>query len=237
MTTKQAKSETSRHEAAKSAVRSRAAAHGDGQSVAGEHAADTVKEGIVKSLSGLDTIEADITILVRKTVSDALGAGAAAGGDMINVVHYVVMGAIDASEQVGTGLTMSTKSVAKGIVMGVHDVGGDVITASFETMRSLIRHAATIGADVGTVTRNAIDGVIEATVETGGNVTQVGKKAIEGAIEEAASVSNMAVKAVRDVLIGVAGSVGQTLGAAMPQGAHEAHAMQPTHAEKKPSHH
>lgn len=92
-------------------------------------------------------------MLVRKTVSDTLRTGGSAAGELVNVVHHVVMGTIGAVEQAGTGLTMSIKSVAKGIVMGVHDVG----------------------ADIGVVARRAVDGVIEATVETGGNVGKAGK--------------------------------------------------------------
>lgn len=80
-----------------------------------EHAADAIRKGIVTSLSSLDTIESDIVDLVRKTVSDTLRTGAAAGTDSVHVVSHVVMAAIEAAEQVGTGLTLSIKSVAKEI--------------------------------------------------------------------------------------------------------------------------
>jgi hypothetical protein len=220
--------------------RGKTRATGNGHSVSVEHAAHAVKEGIVNSLSGLKTIEGNIADLVRKTVSDALRTEDAAVGELVDVVHHVVMGAIGATEQVGTGLTVSTKSVAKGIVMGVHDVGGDVVAASFETVRSVIRHAAKVQADLGIVAKRAVDGVIEATVETGGNVAAVGRSAIEGAIDEAGNVSNMAVKTVKDVLINIAGSLGQTIGAALP---HASAQPQDTvekrsqHVPKNPHHH
>lgn len=238
MTTKQTKSDSthSQHEGKKTA---HGKAGGD-YAVSAENAAIALKQGIVTSLSGINTIERDITALVRKTVSDTLGTGGAAADELVNVVQHVVKGAIEASEQVGTGLTLSARSVAKGIVLGVHDVNGDVVAASFEAMRSLIRIAATLGADVGTIARHAIDGMIEATTETGGNVAQLGKRAIEGAIEEAGKVSNMAVKTVTDVLIGIAGGMGHTIGAMLPRGAaHDQDTMksQSHSAEKKPQHH
>lgn len=175
-------------------------ARNDGHLVTIEDAAHSLKQGIVLSLSGLTEIETDIATLVRKTVSDALRTGGAGAGDLVNVVHHIVMGTIGAVEQVGAGLTMSVKSVAKGIIMGVHDVGGDLIEASSETLRSVIKHAAVLGSDVGTVAKRAMDGVIEATVDIGGDVAQVGESAIEGAIEEAGKVGKMAVRTVKDVL-------------------------------------
>lgn len=190
-----------------------------GTSASLEHAADAIRKGIVTSLSSLDTIESDIVDLVRKTVSDTLRTSAAAGTDSVHVVSHVVMAAIEAAEQVGTGLTMSIKSVAKGAIMGVHDVGGDAVAASFEIMRSVIRHGAAVGADIGGVTRRAVDGLVEATAETGGDVAGIGRKAVQGAIEEAGNISNLTVKTVKEVLIGLAGSVGETLQAATPQAA------------------
>jgi len=195
------------------------------------HDDHALKEGIAKTLSNLTTIEADIAFLARKAVSDTLRTGGMAGGELVNVVHLVVISAIGAAEQVGTGLTLSIKGVAKGIVIGVHDVGGDVVTASSETVRSIIKHAATIGADIGVVARRAVDGVIEAAVETGGNVAQIGKHAVEGAIEEAGKVSNMTVKTVKEVLIGIVGSLDETIGALPRTKAH------PHEAGKKPVHH
>lgn len=188
-------------------------------SVSIEHAADTVRQGIITSLSSLETIESEIVDLVRKTVSDTLRTSAAAGTDSVQLVTHVVMAAIEAAEHVGTGLTMSIKSVTKGAIMGVHDVGGDVITASSEIMRSVIRHGAMVGADMGSVTRRAVDGLIEATAETGGDIAGIGRKAVQGAIEEAGKVSHLAVKTVKEVLVGLAGSVGETLQAAIPQAA------------------
>lgn len=204
-----------------------------------EQAGHAVKVGIVDSLSGLSTIETDIAALVRKTVSATLHTGDVAASELVEVIRHIVTGAIEASEEVGTGLTMSTKSVAKGVILGVHDVGGDVVTAAFEVMRSLVSIASTVGADIGTVARHAIDGVIEATVETGGNVAQISTKAIEGAITEAGNLGSLAVMTVKDVLIGIAGSLGQTIGAMLPHGAIQAEetaARHGRHAGKKPLH-
>jgi hypothetical protein len=169
----------------------------------------SLKKGIVQSLSGLTVIETDIVALVRKTVADTLRTGGVAAGELVNVVHHVVMGAIGAAEQVGIGMTMSVKSVAKGIVMGVNDVGGDVIVASTETIRSVIKHAAAIGADVGMVSRHAVDGMIEATTETGGNLANAGKNMIEGAIKEAGKVSDIAMKSVKDVMNSMLGGLAE----------------------------
>jgi hypothetical protein len=102
----------------------------------------------------------------------------------------------------------------------VHDVGGDVVAASFEITRSLILVAATLGADLGIVARRAIDGLIGAAGEVGADVGQLGKRAIEGAIEAAGEISQLAVRTVRDVLVGVAGSLGHTIEAMLPRGAH-----------------
>ena len=200
---------------------------GNGESGTMDESSRALKDGIAQSLAGLSTIESDIAALVRKTVADALRLGGVSAGDMVNVVHHVVMGAIGAVEQVGTGLTMSIKSVAKGIVMGVHDVGGDVVHASAETLRSVIKHAAIVGSDVGVVAKRAVDGVIEATVDIGGNVAQVGMSAIEGAIEEAGTIGNMAVKTVRDVLSAIRSDLGEA--SATPQ--HHA-AAKKSHASK-----
>lgn len=167
----------------------------------------SLKKGIVQSLSGLTEIETDIVALVRKTVADTLRTGGVAAGELVNVVHHVVMGAIGAAEQVGNGMTMSIKSVAKGIVMGVHDVGGDVIVASTETIRSVIKHAAAVGVDVGMVSRHAVDGLIEATTETGGNLASAGKNMIEGAIKEAGKVSDIALKSVKEVMNSMLGGL------------------------------
>jgi phage-related protein len=191
-----------------------------------EEVGQSLKNGIVRSLSGINTIETDIVALVRKTVSETMRAEGAAAGELVNVVHHVVMGAIHAAEQVGSGMTTSIRNVAKGIVMGVHDVGGDVISASTETMRSVIKHAATVGADVGTVAKHAMDGTLEATSDIGGNVAHVGKNLIEGAIKEAGKISELTMKTVKEVLSSVAagtssgdgkGSAEQQHGAAKKQ--------------------
>jgi hypothetical protein len=203
---------------------------GNGQEVSIEEISDSLKQGIVHSLAGINTIESDIVALVRKTVSDTLRTGGAAAGELVNVVHHVVMGAIAAAEQVGSGMTMSVKSVAKGIVMGVNDVGGDVVAASAETMRSLIKHTAMVGSDIGVVARHAVNGVIEATVESGGNVAQAGKNAVEGAIEEAGKVSVMALKTVKNVLSGMVGLLAESRGAEPDAALHAQAAAKKPHA-------
>lgn len=136
-----------------------------GHPVSIEEAAHLLQDGIVQSLSGLNKIEGVIVLLVRKTVSDTLHTGGSAAGELVNVVHHVVTGAIRAIEQTGTGLTMSIKSVAKGIVMGVHDVGDDVVVASAENLRSVVKLAGSVGADIGAMAKRAVEGVVEATAK------------------------------------------------------------------------
>jgi hypothetical protein len=218
------------------------ATHGDGkgdgsanmtasnQLVSIEDVGHSLKQGIVHSLAGLNTIETDIVALVRKTVSDTLRTSGVAAGELVNVVHHVVMGAIGAAEQVGNGLSMSVKSVAKGVVMGVNDVGGDVVAASAETMRSVIKHGAAIGSDVGAIAKHAVNGVIEATAETGGDVAQAGKNAIEGAIKEAGKISELAVKTVKEVLSGIVGGLSETIGAHSDTGIHPQRSTKKTQA-------
>jgi hypothetical protein len=236
MANKQTKAEAAHaHPSRKSAARGRAALPEGADAFSGEHGGQAVKAGIIERLSELNSVEADIATLVRKSVSDSLRTGGAAAGQLVDVVHDVVIGAIQASEEVGVGLTMSTRSVAKGIVMGVHDVNGDIVTASSETLRSIIRHAATIGVDVGMLSRHAVDGVIEATAEIGGDMSQVARQAIEGAIEEAGKISNLTVRVVKEVLIGVAGGFGETIGAALPHGA--MHGMEGTEKHTRATRH
>lgn len=188
----------------------------NGNGHAGENASQVLKENIVARFATLNTIESDLATLVRRSVADTLRTGGAAADEVANVIHHVVMNAIEASEEVGIGLTTSVKSVAKGIIMGVHDVGGDAVTASFDTVRMLVKQSASVGGDVGAVARHAVDGVIEATVDAGGNIAQVGKRAVQGAIQEAGNVSNLALRTVTGVLVGIAGSLGESLGAALP---------------------
>ena len=76
-----------------------------------------------------------------------------------------------------------------------------------------------------------MDGLIEATAETGGDMAGIGRKAVQGAIEEAGSISNLTVKTVKEVLVGLAGSVGETLQAAAPQAA-----LHPASLPQKPEH-
>jgi hypothetical protein len=90
-------------------------------------AGTAVKEGVARSLKGLNEIEADIVSLVRNTVSDTLKLTADIADMSLSLTTEVVKGAIKATEEVGTGLILSTKSVTKGVIMGVGDVGGDEI--------------------------------------------------------------------------------------------------------------
>ncbi|HEX7643188.1 MAG TPA: hypothetical protein VF472_13365 [Burkholderiaceae bacterium] len=188
-----------------------------------------IEDGIVDMLSGLTTIETDITSLARKTVSDTLRTGGLAAGELVGIVNHVVLGTVSAAEQVGTGLTLSIKGVAKGIVMGVHDVNGDVIDASAETIRSVIHHGAAVGADVGLIARHAVDGVIEAVAEMGGDVAHVAKKAIESAIEEAGNIGKLAIRTVKDVLTGVVSETDLEIGAMAHAAEGKALAARQTH--------
>jgi len=183
---------------------------------AAEHAGHAVQEGVAASLNAIETVEAQIATLARKTIADALGIGGGSAAGLTILVEHVARGALSASEQVGTGLALSVRGVAKGIVAGVHDVGGDVVLASFDTMRALILVGGALGADLGLVARQAIGGILDAAGETGGDAGRIGTRAAEGAIAAAGEISRMAVGTVRDVLIGIAGSVGKSAGAAMP---------------------
>src|SRR4051812_18666639 len=100
---------TTEHSKESSAHTQKAAAEiqavaGNGKAAPGGHAAAAVKEGIAGRLASLNSIEADIVILVKSTVSDALKTGGGAAGQLTKVIHDVVEGAIQATEQVGTGL-------------------------------------------------------------------------------------------------------------------------------------
>jgi hypothetical protein len=76
-------------------------------------AGTAVKEGVVRSLKGLNEIEAAIVNLVRNTVADALKLTADVTGMSINLSAEVIKGTIKATEEVGTGLVLSTKGVTK----------------------------------------------------------------------------------------------------------------------------
>ena len=93
-------------------------------------AGTAVKEGVVRSLKGLNEIEADIVSVVRSTVVDSLKLTADVTGMTLDMTSEVFKGAIKATEEVGTGLILSTKSVTKGIIMGVGDMGGDVMAVA-----------------------------------------------------------------------------------------------------------
>ncbi|WP_136417978.1 hypothetical protein [Herbaspirillum sp. ST 5-3] len=157
-------------------------------------AADAVREGIVSRLSGVKAIDADIVIVVKATVADALKAGGSAAHQLTKLIHDVVRGAIQAVEQLGLDLATSMKSVAKGIVLGVHEVGGDVITASAETAHAIILHVASVGVDAGTAAR----------------------RAAEGSIEGVGRISKLAIKTIKDVALGVSDGIGQVVGAVLP---------------------
>lgn len=197
------------------AAKSGEAQSGNGQAAA-EHAGHAVQQGVAASLTALETVEAQIAALARKTVADTLGIGGGAAAGLTAVIEQVVRGALAASEHVGTGLTMSVRGVSKGIVTGVHDVGGDIVLASFDTMRALIMAGAALGADLGTIARQAIAGILDAVGETGGDAGRIGARAAEGAISAAGDISNMAVGTVREVLVGITGA-SHAGGAGLPQ--------------------
>ena len=62
-----------------------------------------------------------------------------------------------------------------------------------------------------------MDGVIEATKEIGGNVEEVAQVAVGGAIETAGAIGNTALKAVKDMLVGVVEGVKEIASAALPK--------------------
>ena len=61
---------------------------------------------------------------------------------------------------------------------------------------------------------------------------------MQSAIEEAGTISHLTVKTVKEVLIGLAGSVGETMQAAMPQAALQGGpALDKPKAGARPTHH
>ena len=72
----------------------------------------TVKDGIIGSLRGLNEIEAEIVTLVRSTVANSLRATGDVSGQAVEITRDVMRGAISAAEDVGSGLSVSTMSVA-----------------------------------------------------------------------------------------------------------------------------
>lgn len=209
-------SKHSRTPAATATGKAGTAGDGDGMAAA-EHAGHAVQQGVAASLSALETVEMQIAALARKAIVDTLDVSGGAAAGLTAVIEQVARGALAASEQVGTGMALSVRGVAKGIVAGVHDVGGDIVLAAFDTMRALIQVGATLGADLGIVARQAVGGILDAVAETGGDAGRIGTRAAEGAITAAGGISKMAVGTVRDVLVGIVGGVGQTIGAALPQ--------------------
>jgi hypothetical protein len=86
-----------------------------------------VKRGVIRSLNGIDEIEAEIVSLVRTIVSDALHATSFVEGESVGIIKDIVTGSIQAAEEFDAGLILSIKGVVKGIVMGASDVDGDLV--------------------------------------------------------------------------------------------------------------
>ena len=136
-------------------------------------AGTAVKEGVIRSLKGLNEIEADIVSLVRNTVADSLKLTADVANLSLGLTTEIIKGAIKATEEVGTGLILSTKSVTKGVIMGVGDVGGDVVAVASQTVKGAVKGASEVGADVSLVARRAVDGALEAGKEMGANMEDI----------------------------------------------------------------
>lgn len=182
-----------------------------------DRAGTKLKEGIINSLRGLNSIETEIASLVRITVSDTLKTAHSAGLQGVAVTKDIVTAAISASEEIGGGLAVSSKGVAKGIVMGVSDVGGDIIEAAKQTVQAAVTGAAEVGADSAMAGKKAADGVIEATKEVGGNVEEAAKAAVTGAIHAAAAISGTAVQALKEIAVNVIASGKDVFSTAIPK--------------------
>lgn len=176
----------------------------------------TVKEGVVETLKGLDEIESELIGLVRSTVSNALRASGAVAGDVVDVVREVVKSALSATSEIGCDAIVATKAVAKGAILGVADVGGDLIKASGETTRAAVEVASSIGADVGGVARRAVNGVTEAASEIGANVGGMAEAAARGALEAARDLGSTALETVTQLLVGAVQGVKEIAGAVLP---------------------
>jgi hypothetical protein len=102
-------------------------------------------------------------------------------------------------------------------VLGVRDVGGDVLSVAHQAVKGMVAGGAEMGADVATVAQSAVRGVMEAARETGGNVGEATQAAAQGAREAAGALSQTAVEAVTDVLVGVAAGMQDVLWAMLPR--------------------
>jgi hypothetical protein len=88
----------------------------------------SVKEGVVRSLRGVDEVEAEAFTVARDTVSNAIRTTGAVANDVITVTRDVARGAIQATEETGNGLLGATRNVAKEFLRDVTDVSTDVGT-------------------------------------------------------------------------------------------------------------
>ena len=181
-------------------------------------AGTAVKDGVTRSLKGLNEIEGGIVSLVRNIVADTLRLAADVTGMTITLSAEVMKGAIKATEEIGTGLTLSAKSVTKGVVMGVGDVGGDVVAAASRAVKGAITGAAGVGGDVAVVARRAVEGAIEAGKEVGANVEEIARVTVGGAVDAATSIGTTASRTVKEILIGVTEGAREIAGATFPAG-------------------
>lgn len=172
-------------------------------------AGSAARDGVVRSLQGLVSIEAEVAALVRKAIVDGLNVSQSTAKGLVGVVRDVVSGAIQATEQNGSSLAVSIKGLARGVVMGVHDARADVVKAASETVKLVVKHAGRVGADVELVVRRAMDGITEAVTETGGNVTQTAKAVAAGALRAARKVGSLAERSVAHSLERLAVGLGK----------------------------
>jgi hypothetical protein len=164
----------------------------------------SVKKGVINSLGALDEIEVEIMNIAKDTVINSLRTSGSVPRDSATVARNVVQGALRATEEVGEGLTTSMKYVAKGIIFGINEVGGDIMAAAGHTAKSAVAGAAKVGGDVAVVARRTAEGILEATNELGYDVEEAAILTIDGAMEAAGEISNTSVRAVKDLLVGVA---------------------------------
>ena len=122
-------------------------------------AGGAVKDGMIRSLRGVNEIEAEMVSVVRSTVSDTLRATGSIADETVHVARDAILGALQATDQVGNGLVVTMKSVAKGVILGVSDVGGDAIQAASAITKAAVQGASELGSDIGLTARHAVDGV------------------------------------------------------------------------------
>jgi hypothetical protein len=165
----------------------------------------SVAEGVVRSLSGLRDIEAEIVDAARGAVSDTTGATHAIAGDLFEDLGCVVEGTIQATRESEIGRRLSLKGVAQGIVMGVSDLGGDVARAARQMVARAVREADAIGADTGAAAQKCIEGVVAGAREIDADVAALTRQSIDGAVAAAEAIGPAAVHSVEMRLARFAG--------------------------------